>query len=46
MVKTVPRTSVGAVRFEEYEGRNDFDVVTDFVVKLAIGDLVVAAVAN
>ena len=36
MVKTVPRTSVGAVRFGEYEGRNDFDVVTDVVVDVAV----------
>ena len=32
VVKTVPRTSVGTVRFEEYEGRNDFDVAVEVAV--------------
>ena len=36
MVKTVPRTSVGAVRLEEYEGRNDFVVANDVAGEVAV----------
>ena len=36
MVQTVPRSSVGITEVEVYEGRNDFDVVTDIVVEVSV----------
>ena len=36
MVKTVPRSTVGATLVEVFEGCNDFDVATDVVVEVVV----------
>ena len=36
VVEKLPRSSVGVMEVEAYEGRNDFDIFTDVVLEVAV----------